>query len=112
MLPCVIVDIDTGIGSYEYWGFKGKDVHWNVVTNCCESKEFVEGDFTLIGIERKNSGDDIVEEDNEYRYSKIDPETDYFEFTYMSASKDRFKILKKEDTWLVEYHKNNNPETI
>lgn len=33
--PCTGVWVDTGIGAYEYWGEKGVDVCWSVVSHCC-----------------------------------------------------------------------------
>ena len=29
---------DMGIGSYEYWGAKGVDVHWVEVSCCCDAE--------------------------------------------------------------------------
>ncbi len=31
-----IVEVDFGIGSYEYWGAKGIDVNIHYVSECCE----------------------------------------------------------------------------
>jgi len=29
---------DWGIGEYEYWGVKGNDVSWVLVSDCCEAE--------------------------------------------------------------------------
>lgn len=35
--PCRIVDVDFGIGAYEYWGATGFDSQVAQVSNCCEA---------------------------------------------------------------------------
>ena len=35
--PCAGVWQDLGIGSYEYHGYKGYDVQWCWVSECCEA---------------------------------------------------------------------------
>jgi len=34
--PCDIIGIDNGIGAYEFWGHKGRDVQIDAVSDCCE----------------------------------------------------------------------------
>lgn len=35
--PCKVVNVDFGIGAYEYWGAKGNDVRIEAVSDCCEA---------------------------------------------------------------------------
>lgn len=37
---CDVIDVDFGIGAYEYWGAKGVHVDIQAVSDCCE------GDWT------------------------------------------------------------------
>lgn len=46
-LPCEVIEVDFGIGAYEYWGAPGFDVQICAVSNCCED-EFTEVDPTLV----------------------------------------------------------------
>ena len=34
--PCDTVELDFGIGAYEYWGATGVDVNLQTVSTCCE----------------------------------------------------------------------------
>ena len=40
---CTAVDVDFGIGAYEYWGAPGFDSNVQTVSNCCEA-DFEETD--------------------------------------------------------------------
>lgn len=33
---CSVIDVDFGIGAYEYWGAKGVHVDIQAVSDCCE----------------------------------------------------------------------------
>jgi hypothetical protein len=33
---CTIIGVDDGIGPYEFWGQKGRDVQIIAVSDCCE----------------------------------------------------------------------------
>jgi hypothetical protein len=35
--PCHVVEVDFGIGAYEYWGAPGFDSRIERVSNCCEA---------------------------------------------------------------------------
>lgn len=35
--PCRVVEVDFGIGPYEYWGATGFDSRPALVSNCCET---------------------------------------------------------------------------
>lgn len=35
--PCDAVEVDFGIGPYEYWGSRGNDVRKEVVSSCCNA---------------------------------------------------------------------------
>ena len=37
---CTIINIDVGIGPYEYWGFQGTDVKIVPASDCCEAQCF------------------------------------------------------------------------
>lgn len=39
---CQVVEIDLGIGAYEYWGATGVDSHVVRASNCCEADFDVE----------------------------------------------------------------------
>ena len=34
---CLVIEVDFGIGSYEYWGAKGVDIDLQEVSDCCEA---------------------------------------------------------------------------
>lgn len=34
---CNVIEVDFGIGSYEYWGSKGIDIDLQEVSDCCEA---------------------------------------------------------------------------
>lgn len=34
---CRVLELDFGIGAYEYWGFKGVDKQLHRVSACCEA---------------------------------------------------------------------------
>jgi hypothetical protein len=34
---CSVIEVDFGIGSYEYWGAKGVDIDLQEVSDCCEA---------------------------------------------------------------------------
>jgi len=40
---CSVVEVDLGIGAYEYWGIPGRDVRMTPLSRCCEA------DFTVTG---------------------------------------------------------------
>lgn len=44
--PCRPTDVDFGIGSYEYWGFKGVDTNVQTVSDCCEASLFSDASLT------------------------------------------------------------------
>lgn len=44
--PCRPIDVDFGIGSYEYWGSKGVDINVQTVSDCCESSIFSDAALT------------------------------------------------------------------
>jgi hypothetical protein len=33
---CQVIEVDFGIGAYEYWGAKGVDIQIEEVSSCCE----------------------------------------------------------------------------
>jgi hypothetical protein len=33
----LVIEVDFGIGSYEYWGAKGVDIDLQEVSDCCEA---------------------------------------------------------------------------
>ena len=35
--PCTPVRVDTGIGSYEYWGQRGIDSKFETLSDCCHA---------------------------------------------------------------------------
>lgn len=35
---CIAIEVDNGIGAYEYWGFKGVDRRIDIESNCCNAK--------------------------------------------------------------------------
>ena len=35
--PCEIAWEDVGVGYYEYWGRRGRDVKWIAISNCCSA---------------------------------------------------------------------------
>lgn len=35
--PCVAIYVDNGIGSYEFWGSRGRHVQKDLASDCCES---------------------------------------------------------------------------
>lgn len=36
-LECTVIEVDFGIGAYEYWGATGVDVQIAEVSDCCEA---------------------------------------------------------------------------
>ncbi len=34
---CNVIEVDFGIGAYEYWGAKGVDIQIEEVSDCCEA---------------------------------------------------------------------------
>lgn len=50
--PCSVVQVDFGIGFYEYWGVKSVDVQMRDCSDCCEA------DITL---DDPNEDDDEIQ---------------------------------------------------
>lgn len=36
--PCELIEIDCGIGAYEYWGAKGVHTDFQLFSECCEDE--------------------------------------------------------------------------
>lgn len=54
--PCTVKIIDNGIGSYEYWGAKGRDIQLEAVSDCCEAPAYykdLEGFITIKDIKEE-----------------------------------------------------------
>ena len=60
--PCEVIIVDSGIGSYEYWGAKGTDVQLEAVSNCCNAPAYIDSskDFVTVSM--------IKEEEEENRF--------------------------------------------
>jgi len=43
--PCQGEFADFGIGSYEFWGFKGNDSRRVFVSECCEAEVYLNGEY-------------------------------------------------------------------
>ena len=48
--PCEIVIIDSGIGSYEYWGIPGNDVQLEALSICCDTPVYFEDSNEFITV--------------------------------------------------------------
>ena len=44
---CVVITVDYGIGSYEFWGARGCDTQLALVSNCCEADVFTDEACTI-----------------------------------------------------------------
>lgn len=38
--PCEVNIVDIGIGQYEYWGAKGRDVQLEALSTCCDAPAY------------------------------------------------------------------------
>ena len=45
--PCDMIEVDKGIGPYEYWGTPGRDVNKCWVSDCCEETVYENRDLTI-----------------------------------------------------------------
>jgi len=54
--PCNIVEVDFGIGAYEYWGAPGVDKQIAEVSDCCETDAYVySDDISVVERQRLNA---------------------------------------------------------
>jgi hypothetical protein len=74
--PCEVIEVDFGIGSYEYWGSRGYDSRVEAVSNCCEETAYedpwlndpISGDS--YGGYRRNADVDLRALEREYLSSR------------------------------------------
>lgn len=43
--PCHVIEVDFGIGAYEYWGSTGVDVNIQEVSGCCEDDYWTDDEY-------------------------------------------------------------------
>ena len=61
---CTAIEVDFGIGAYEFWGARGYDSRVEIVSDCCESPMYED--------------EDLCEPYENERYEDYDPD-DYYD---------------------------------
>lgn len=43
---CKVIEVDDGIGAYEFWGARGVDIRRRLASDCCEDDVFSDPECT------------------------------------------------------------------